>query len=119
MTPFSLKLSGLDAFPDAKEGRVIWMGVQNSKELRSLQQDQEDQLRNLDLFLEERSYRPHLTLLRLRSAKNFTDILSPHRDQQFGSLQVLELVLYESTLGGPFPVYKPLERFELVARSSD
>lgn len=110
---FSLKLDGLGAFPSLKEGRVIWMDVQNSKQLRSLQSDCEQRLRSEGFELEERDYKPHLTLVRLRNSRNLSDMLSPLIKQNFGELKVDKVTLFESKLGGPFPVYEPLENFDL------
>jgi RNA 2',3'-cyclic 3'-phosphodiesterase len=111
--PFSLKLDGLGAFPTLKEGRVIWMDVQNSKFLRALQADCEQRLQALGFSLEARDFRPHLTLARLRNPRQLTDVLSPLIKQNFGELQVQKITLYESKLAGAFPVYEPLEKFDL------
>lgn len=110
---FSLKLDGLGAFPSLKEGRVIWMDVQNSKHLRSLQSDCEQRLKEQGFALEVRDYKPHLTLARLRNPRNLSDLLSPLIKQKFGELKVLKVTLFESKLSGPFPVYDPLEKFAL------
>lgn len=110
---FSLKLNGLGAFPGLKEGRVIWMDVQNSKLLRSLQADCEQRLKEVGFVLEERDYKPHLTLARLRNPRNLADLLSPLIKQKFGELKVLKVTLFESKLSGPFPVYEALEKFDL------
>ncbi len=110
---FHLKLHGLGVFPEIREGRVIWMGVQNSLALRSLQEDCESRLRDLGFDLEEKSYVPHLTLARLRNPKGLSDVISPLENTRFGELEVKSVVLYESQLTGSFPVYMPLFRFPL------
>lgn len=110
---FHLKLHGLGVFPDIKEGRVIWMRVQNSIALRSLQEDCETRLKDLGFQIEEKSYVPHLTLARLRSLKGLSDVISPLENTRFGELEVKSVVLYESQLTGSFPVYVPLFRFPL------
>jgi RNA 2',3'-cyclic 3'-phosphodiesterase len=109
---FDLKVHGIDAFPEIEEGRVIYVGIQNSRELRALQEDCLENLRNT-FHPEERPYVPHLTIARLRNPKNLKDLLSPLKNQNFGTLNVPELVLYESVSGGAFPVYKPIEKFPL------
>lgn len=113
---FHLKLDGLGAFPTLKEGRVIWMDVQNSKELRSLQEDCQHALSKLGFELETKAYVPHLTLCRLRSPRNLSDMMSPLIKQKFGEMAVKTLTLYESKLGGSFPIYEPVFKFPLRPR---
>ena len=113
---FHLKLHGIGAFSSVKEGRVVWMGVQNSLALRSLQEDCETRLLELRFQIETRPYVPHLTLARLRSARNLSDVISPLVNHKFGELEIKSLILYESKLSGPFPVYQPLFTFYLRDR---
>lgn len=115
-SPFRLKIHGVDAFPDLREGRVIYMGVQNSKELRALQEDCLLSLRD-EFSPEERPYVPHLTVARLRNPRNLTDILSPVKNAEFGTLDVPSLTLYESVSGGAFPVYKVIQKFQFLLSS--
>lgn len=110
---FELKLSDLDAFPDVQKGRVIWVRVQNSKNLQNLQADCEARLQHMGLELENRQYRPHMTVARIRSPRNLKDVLSPYNGHKFGTLTVDSVVLYESKLGGAFPVYEKMAQFEL------
>lgn len=112
--PFKLDIHGAEAFPETRMGRVIYVGIQNSRELRSLQEDCLEVLRE-KFHPEERAYIPHLTIARLRNPKNLSDILSPVKKHHFGTLDVPYLVLYESKSGGAFPVYVPLEKFRLAA----
>lgn len=111
--PFDLKIHETHAFPETNAGRVIYVGVQNTKELRALQEDCLNELRT-KFHPEERPYVPHLTIARLRNPRNLLDILSPVKNQNFGTLHVPELILYESVSGGAFPVYKPIEKFPLI-----
>lgn len=107
---FELKLQGLSAFPDLKEGRLLWIGVQNKKELRALQADLAQQISsvcNLD-------YKPILPIARLRNYKNLTDIVSPYKSTDFGKLIVETVNLYEMISGGAFPVFKVLKTYYLT-----
>lgn len=113
---FHLKLHGIGAFPSEKEGRVLWIDVQNSLALRSLQEDCESRLIELGFELEKRDYKPHLTVARLRNPRNVSDMISPLVRQHFGEMEVKSLTLYESSLGGAFPVYEPIMRFPLRER---
>ena len=104
--PFELKLTDLGAFPEKQHGRVMWIGVQNSIKLRGLQAECEEKLRGLGLEFEVRDFRPHLTVARIRSPRNLTDVISPYQGHKFGVLTVESVEVYESVLGGAFPVYK-------------
>lgn len=106
---FELKLQSVSAYPDLKDGRVLWIGVQNSRELRSLQADLCQQVSSFCGV----EFKPILPIVRLRNHKNVTNILSPYRSTQFGKLSVETVVLYEMISSGSFPVFKPLKTYYL------
>lgn len=108
---FKLKIHDFGAFPDPHKARVIWMGVQRSQALLNLQSSVELSLRELGFSVDDREYWPHLTIGRLRNHRHVVDALSPVVRKDIGKLQVTELVLYESFLGGPYPKYKALQKF--------
>jgi 2'-5' RNA ligase len=108
--PFNLKASGLGAFPDDFNSRVIWVGMQNSRALRGLQQDLYQ-----EIFKQENAeYLPHLTIGRLRNPHKTRDLLSPFVRKSIGKVKVTEMILYESLLKQPFPIYRPLSTFALT-----
>ena len=66
-TPFELNLKSLGCFPNLRRPRVIWVGLEDPEErLRALQKAVEEQVRSLGWEPEERAFRPHLTLGRVR-----------------------------------------------------
>jgi 2'-5' RNA ligase len=112
--PFALKLQGVWAYPRQDEARVLWVGVQNSKELRELQTHL---IRDLGAHYaevpDERPFRPHLPVVRLRNFRNVSDIISPYKNTDFGKVLVDQLVLYEMTAGGAFPTYRKVKSYAL------
>lgn len=63
---FSLKLSGISAFPHKNNPFVLWAGVSgNLQALKLLHRSIEEALMSLGYERENRRYRPHLTLARL------------------------------------------------------
>lgn len=106
---FDLKLQGVYAFPNQKEGRVLSLGVQNTKELRSLHADLYQQISSICEF----DYKPILPIVRLRNHKNVTDIISPYKTTDFGKLTVEKVVLFEMISGGAYPVFKALKSYYL------
>ncbi len=110
--PFALKLDGIWAYPNQNEARLIWIGVQNSRELRALREDVLGQLEPSRLAPED-SGKPHLPLVRLRNHKNVSDLISPYKNTSFGTILVEKLVVYEMSSGGAFPIYKLLGEYPL------
>lgn len=112
--PFDLKLQGVWAYPRQEEARVLWIGVQNSIELRELQTHL---IRDLGAHYaevpDEKPFRPHLPVVRLRNHKNVSDVISPYKNSDFGKVLIDKLVLYEMTVGGAFPAYSKVHSYAL------
>jgi 2'-5' RNA ligase len=67
ISPFSLEISGLGAFPNVKQVRVLWVGIGGELDrLSTLQQNVDSALAALGFPKEERPFVPHLTLARIR-----------------------------------------------------
>jgi 2'-5' RNA ligase len=65
--PFSLEISGLGVFPNARRVRVVWVGLTGDIDtLSQLQKRIDDSLAPLGFTAEARSFTPHLTLARVR-----------------------------------------------------
>ncbi len=74
-----LSLSGLGVFPNAREPRVLWAGVEGDLEaLGRLQTLVDQELAELGFAREHRPFRPHLTLARVR------DQVSQHERRRIG-----------------------------------
>jgi len=112
-TCFNLPLKGLGAFPSEASGRVLWVGAPAKAGLVNLQSGLEAELVARGFSVDERGYRPHLSLGRLRNPKNVKDLLSPFVRNKFGEFSVEEILLMESIQARFFPVYKILDRAPL------
>jgi 2'-5' RNA ligase len=67
VSPFSLKVEGLGAFPDLRRVQVVWVGVGGEVDrLARLQRRLESGLAGLGFAPEKRRFSPHLTLARVR-----------------------------------------------------
>ncbi len=65
--PFSIQIGGVGVFPSHKRPRVLWVGVTPEPALIWLHRNLEKDLAALGFAPERRAFRPHLTLMRLRS----------------------------------------------------
>ena len=63
--PFPIMLTGFGAFPREDNSSVLWVGVE-SQPLLDLAARIEDLVTSIGISPEERPYRPHLTLSRIR-----------------------------------------------------
>ena len=64
--PIPLELGGLNAFPNLRQPRVVWLGVKADPKLELLHHDVETACAELGHPVEGRAYRPHVTLGRVR-----------------------------------------------------
>ncbi|MFC2019544.1 RNA 2',3'-cyclic phosphodiesterase [Chloroflexota bacterium] len=79
--PFDLSVKGLGVFPDSRRVQVAWVGLMGEVDrLLALQERLETELSRLDFPAERRSFKPHLTIARLRERA------SPQERQGFGRL---------------------------------
>ncbi|HEY7336020.1 MAG TPA: RNA 2',3'-cyclic phosphodiesterase [Bryobacteraceae bacterium] len=108
---------GLGWFPNAKNPRVFWAGIEAGESLKQLAEETERRLAALGVPVEERGFHPHLTLARRRDPvplDNLRQALArqeqdpSHRD--FGSFSAESFVLYLSA-GGK---YTKLQEFPLI-----
>jgi 2'-5' RNA ligase len=117
ISPFSLKVRGVGAFPHLKNPRVIWMGLVDGKEvLVSFQKQLEKELEKIGFEPEERAFHPHLTLGRMKSSKGREELagrMERHKEEEFGNFQVERVVLFKSDLKPTGPIYTPLREINL------
>jgi len=117
ISPFSLKVRGMGAFPHFKNPRVIWMGLVDEKEvLTPFQKEVDKELSKIGFEPEERPFHPHLTLGRVKSSRGRDELvgrMEKYREVEFGDLQVERVVLFRSDLRPSGPIYTPLKEIKL------
>ena len=120
VSPFSLKILGMGAFPHLKNPRVIWMGLVDGKEaLISLQKILETEFEKIGFEPEERRFHPHLTLGRMKSNRGRDELvgrMEKYREEEFGDFQVEKVILFKSDLRPSGPIYTPLREIRLGSR---
>lgn len=118
--PFRLQPFGCGAFPTVKQMRVIWVGLRgDEKALALLQKSVEAALVPLGFEPEDRPFRAHLTLGRVKGRQHLRalqDALLDRRQFEAEAFDVTELVLYKSDLTPQGAIYTPLFRTPLRGR---
>ncbi|MBN2864002.1 MAG: RNA 2',3'-cyclic phosphodiesterase, partial [Bacteroidales bacterium] len=108
---FSFSLSGIGVFKNLHDPRVIWIGIDNYERLQELSDLIMTGLKDTSFGVEERLFRPHITIGRIKFLKNPENLslaLERYRDDPIQSVNVKELILFESILKPAGPIYKPL-----------
>jgi 2'-5' RNA ligase len=111
--PFDLSLAGVGSFPKGGTPRVLWVGVADGvAALTSIERDVSGRLARIGIDDEERPYRPHLTLARVRDAAGLrsSTLLAGLADLPVGTARIDAITLFQSRLSPKGPTYVPLER---------
>ena len=113
--PLKLFLKGIGGFPNLERPRVIWAGIEGEVEaLGELQASLEHRFRRAGFPCEERSFKPHLTLGRVREGKRVFFTEHPELDETERK-QISEIILYWSVLSSEGPIYEKLQTYPLAA----
>ena len=113
---FDFTLAGTGVFKNFRDPRVIWMGIRSAERLTTLYNIINEGLKNIGFKFEERQFRPHLTLGRIKSCRdteNLKSVLEKYRDQEFQTFHVNEVILFESILTQTGPIYNQLAKYHL------
>ncbi|HTL48753.1 MAG TPA: RNA 2',3'-cyclic phosphodiesterase [Verrucomicrobiae bacterium] len=115
MRPLKIAMEGLGFFPDERRPRVVWLGLKGELEpLAAFQARIEASLKAAGFPVEERAFRPHATIARVKNIAEFR--LEPRVDFPATAEAVIgHMVLYESHSSGTGPVYEAVEKFPFAA----
>jgi 2'-5' RNA ligase len=118
--PFHLQPSGCGAFPTIKQMRVVWVGLRgDERAVFSLQKSVENALAPLGFEPEDRAFRAHLTLGRVKGRQHrraLQEALMARQGFEAEGFDVTELVLYKSELMPQGARYTPLFRATLSGK---
>jgi 2'-5' RNA ligase len=118
VAPFDISIAGTGAFPPRGAPRVLWLGVlDEGGRLAELQRRLETECAAEGFPREQRAFRPHLTLARLRAPQGAAQLSTLHTRSDFGpeTFTVGELVLVRSELAPGGSRHTPLSRHTLAA----
>ncbi len=116
---FDVLLKGMGVFPNRRNPRILWLGLDGDLERMSYFRDAlQKNLTSFGIKEEKRSFKPHLTLGRFRKSNkkgsqldelqlNYKDLMSP-------VCSLKELILFKSDLKPAGAVYSKLESWPLL-----
>jgi 2'-5' RNA ligase len=116
ISKFNLQITQTGAFPSVKKARVIWLGVKDASEnLQKLNEILEAECAAKNFARETRSFKPHLTIARLREPQNSKTLIEKHLENEFeaAEFEVSEITIYESVLQKSSSIYTVVSKSEL------
>ena len=114
--PFEVRCCRVGAYPDLDAPLLIWAGLDDTgaEVMGLLRQTIERDLVEMGFAQDDREYKPHLTLGRLRGRNhNAKQHIEEFVNLDFGSSFVKDIVLFESRLTERGPEYLVRRRFAL------
>jgi RNA 2',3'-cyclic 3'-phosphodiesterase len=114
---FEIKVGDTGVFPNPRRAQVLWIGISDpSGKLSALQARLENECASVGFEKEDRAYRPHLTIARIRKPHGDRHLADAHLQVKFAPVAVTlkELVLFRSELSSKGSKYTPISRHHLV-----
>jgi 2'-5' RNA ligase len=114
--PFTLRLNDTGVFPNARQPRVLWAGLAGEIEKAvEMRKRLDDGLALIGFEREEKYFRPHLTIGRVKSNRKTGELLALADARQVPALSfvVTEIVLMKSELHPAGARYTPIAKIPL------
>lgn len=111
---FDVRWGALGAFPGSRKATVVWLGLAEGEgEVSGLARVVDDAAVKAGAAPEDRPFRPHLTLARVRPPQDVTDVIERHSPVSI-KMRCTEVALMASRLAqSPGDRYQPIEVFPL------
>ncbi|MHA2385661.1 MAG: RNA 2',3'-cyclic phosphodiesterase, partial [Candidatus Thorarchaeota archaeon] len=110
-SPFTIRINGIGAFPNASRPRVIWVGVtENADKITNLKLEMDDLLGNLG-YSRDRKFHAHATIARVRAVHDRSQMvmnIESLASEAVGTMSVECFRMTKSTLTSSGPIYETL-----------
>ncbi len=106
---FPIRIGGTGVFPRPSRPQVLWIGVSDpSGHLAALQKRFDDE--TADFGTEDRAFRPHLTIARIRKPEGARRLADAHLRMEFKPIEIKlnEVIVFRSELSPKGSRYTPL-----------
>ncbi len=110
--PFTIKLKGTGVFPNQNYARIIWIGINEAQIIETIVKTIDEYLSKLGFKKEKRGFSPHLTIARVKSAKNkqrLLETIEKYTNVEFSIQEVNSIKLMKSDLTSAGPIYTTIK----------
>jgi 2'-5' RNA ligase len=109
--PFDVKVAGTGVFPNPRNPKVFWVGLEDGGFLGRIAGSIDESLSTMGFAGEKRPFTPHITIARVKApsgVERAMGILKEFEKAQFGTYLVKDIRLKKSTLTPTGSVYEDL-----------
>ncbi len=116
--PFPMHLKGVGAFPRVSRPNVVWIGVDEGRDVFiEMAKELDRSLAKLGFKRETKGFEPHLTVARVKGySGDLPEVIRRISDVDIGFIDVEEVRLKKSTLTPQGPIYETLHGIKLRQR---
>jgi len=114
--PIAIQIGKTGVFPRPSRPQVLWLGIDEpSGALARIHGRVEDECAREGFAKEDRAFRPHLTIARIRKPHNASRLAEAHLKLEFPPVEVVlnDLVLFRSELSSNGSRYTAISRHRL------
>lgn len=111
------QILGTGVFPNVKRPRILWLGLRDENGILTRINDHlEAECEKYGFEKENRKFKPHLTIGRLREPQISQKLAETHLQNEFEPVEfeVSEIVIYESKLQPTGSIYSKVKTFKLL-----
>ena len=113
---FALNLTGIGVFKNVYNPKAIWLGVEESKNLKDLYKFIIGTLISLGIEIQRRDFKPHITIGRtkfIKNKNNLKNLVERFKEKEIDQIKISEVYYFESTLTSKGPLYNVIHEFKL------
>ena len=113
---FQITLKNIGVFPNQNYIKVAWIGVENTETLKQIAETIDKKLQNLGFEKEKRPFSAHLTIARVKSARNkekLIQLINKYQNTEFQKIQIDKIIIKKSALTQKGPIYTNLKEITL------
>jgi 2'-5' RNA ligase len=109
--PFPITLEGTGVFPNQSYIKVIWIGITDDGKIETIARAIDEKLETFGFKKENRGFSPHLTVGRVKTARNkdqLLKVIGNYKTVEFTIQNIQSITLKKSELTPKGPIYTTL-----------
>ena len=96
-----LKLTGTGVFKNVYNPKAIWLGIEESENLKELYEDIVNAIASKGFEIQKKDFKPHITIGRTKLIKNkhnFKKLIESSKEKEIDQIKINEVYFYESSI---------------------